>query len=83
MFSFVQFELLNQAPYSAIVNIKRIEPKIEPEAQPETTSMQAQPPCGYILYLASGIVRQWLPARNLCIFSTKINPWTTSRSKAG
>ena len=34
MFSFVQ---LNQAPYSTIVSVKRIEHEIEPEA----TSMQA------------------------------------------
>ena len=44
MFSFVQFELLNLVPYSAIVNVKCFEPEIEPE----DTSMQAhlaQPPC--------------------------------------
>ena len=61
MFSFVQFELLNRAPCSAIVNVKRIEP--------EAISIQAQPPCSYILHLTTGTVRQWLRARNICIFS--------------
>ena len=70
MLRFVQFELLNQVPYSAIVNVKRIEPETEPEA----TNMQAQPPCSYILHLATGTVRQWLCASNLYIFSTKIMP---------
>ena len=43
MFSFVQFELLNRAPYSAIINVKRIEPEIEPEAimQNASRGMQA------------------------------------------
>ena len=56
MFSFVQFELLNRASYSAIINVKRIEPEVEPEA----TSMQAQPlhAATYFTYLASGTVRQ-------------------------
>ena len=72
---YVQFEQLSQAPYLAIINVKWIEPEIEPEA----ASMQVQPPaCSYILQLTSGTVRQWLRASNLCIFSTKINPWTTS-----
>ena len=70
MLSFVQFELLNQVPYSAIVNVKRIEPEIEPKAN----SMQAQPPCSYILHLATGTVRQWLRASYPCIFSTKLIP---------
>ena len=79
MFSFVQFELLSQVSYLAIVNVKWIEPEIEPEhASLATIYYLRMPPCNYILPLASGTVCQWLRASNLCIFSTKINPWTTS-----
>ena len=48
---------------------------IEPARSHQLASLHA---ATYILHLASGTVRQWLRARNLCIFSTKINPWTTS-----
>ena len=67
MFSFVQFELLNRAPYSAIVNVKRIEP--------EAISMQAQPPCSYILHLTTGTVRHWLRAIEIFVSSVlKLTP---------
>ena len=82
MVSFVQFELLNQVPYSAILHVKRIELEIKPELKPPACKLSrrllSMPPCNYILPLASGTVRQWLRASNHCIFSTKINPRTTS-----
>ena len=53
MFSFVQFELLNQVPYLAIVDVKWI------ESENELDEPQAQPPCSYMLHLATGTVRQY------------------------